>query len=87
MKDIIKSCMKPWFSIYPWRDARKINVREIGVRENWMREIKMREVWSWAKIKWIKVYRWANFRSQRWKAASKQVFVWIFKTDEAIIEG
>ena len=57
MKDMIKSCMKPWFSIYPWRGARKINVSEIGVRENWMREKKMREIWSLAKIKWIKVYK------------------------------
>ena len=40
MKDIIMSCIKPWFSIYPWRGARKINVREIEVRENWMREKK-----------------------------------------------
>ena len=55
MKDIIQSFMKPWFSIYPLRGERKINVHEIGVRENRMREKEMRESWSWAKIKWIKV--------------------------------
>ena len=63
MKDIIKSCMKPWFSIYPWRGTRKINVHKIGVRENWMCEKKMREIWSWAKIKWIKVYNFMLFMS------------------------
>ena len=55
MKDTIKCCMKPWFSMYPSRGGRKKNVREIVVRENWMRENKMREIWSWVKIKWIKV--------------------------------
>ena len=55
MKDIIKSCMKPWFSIYPWRGVRKINVREIVCAKIECARKKMLKIWSWAKIKWIKI--------------------------------